>query len=367
MKNRLRRTPKEDIDALIKDIEAKQKKILGGKRDLARVEAMGKIRLDKDGNIDENAPTLADLDNYHLFYDLINKGRDGEFIEADIEALKELTPSMIRLKNELLTVDKPVYLAGHIGEAIGNLPIDFYMHKHHEKGNDEKKVVSESLTIGNMLLDFALEIADEETRAFALHSLLNGLDWLTVMKDRLDFGGFDLSYEEAGQYSDDKIKKMEETFKRRGELPKDNAYRRNFVRQYIDNEVYKRFYSDANEVEYTAEKGKEWDAHYNDLCDEYGESELKRHFTDEDYKDIERPHKKDKDALLLCHYPLSYNGAEQAIELKETAKRHGIDEALINNVIQIVEKSLEWRLPLIDKEIEELERAEQDGGDTPTS
>ena len=363
MKNRIKRSQKQDIDALIKDIEAKQKKILASKRDLARVEAMGKIRLDKNGNIDENGPTIEDLDNYHLFNDLIHKGQEGTFSEADFEALKGLMPSMLRLKDGLLTVDKPVYLGAWIGEDIGRLPVEFYLHKHHEKGNDEKTLVSESLTIGNMLLDFSLEITDRDIRAFILHSLLDGLDYLTVIKDRLDFGGFDLFYDEIGNYKDAELKQMEETFKRRGDLPKDNAYRRNFVKQYIDNEVYNRFYSDANEVEYTAQKGKEWDKHYNDLCDEYGESEYKRHFTDEDYKAIERPRRKGRDALLLCHYPLCYNRARQNIELEETAKRHGIDEALINNVIRIVDNEYAERLPQIEKKLEELERA----GDTPTS
>lgn len=365
MKNRIKHSKKQDIDALIRDIETKQKKILASKRDLARVEAMGKIHLDKNGNIDENGPTLEDLDNYHLFNDLIHKGQEGTFNEADIEALKGLMPSLICLKNELLINDRPVNLEGHIGEDIGGLPVNFYLHRHHKKGHDEKTLVSESLKIGNMLLDFSLEIGDAEIEAFALHSLLNGLDYLTVIKDRLDFGGFDFFYDNIDKYSDEDFKAIEETFKRRGELPKDNAYRKNFVTQYIDNEVYKRFYSDNNELLYTAQKGKEWDAHYNDLCDEYDEDGYKRHFTDEDYKDLERPPRKGRDALLLCHYPLCYNRAKSNIELKETAKRHGVDEALINKVIQIVDSSLEDRLPQIEKEIDELERLE--AGDTPTS
>jgi len=367
MKNRIRNFQKQDIDALIKDIEAKQKKILASKGDLARVEMMGKVRLNKDGDIDDNGPTIEDLDNYHLFNDLIHKGRDGQLGETDITALKGLMPSLIRLKDELLKVDTPVYLAGHISEAIGGLPLDFYFHRYHEKKTDEKTLIAESLIIGNMLLDFALEIADDEIRAFSLHSLLNGLDYLTINKDRLDFGGFDYSYEEAGEYSDEELKQAEETFKKRAELPKDNAYRKNFVRQYIDNDVYNRFYSDANELPYTAQKGKEWDKHYNDLCDEYGEGGYKRHFTDEDYKALERPPRKGRDALLLCHYPIGYNRAYQNIELKEIAQRHGVNEALINKVIQIVEKDLGDRLPQIEKELEELERAEQGEGATPTS
>jgi len=179
-------------------------------------------------------------------------------------------------------------------------------------------------------------------------------------------------------FTDEQMKYREDFFNKRNGLPKDNKFRRAFVESYIDEEVYNRFYGEKEEEArrydteeegelYTPEGAKEWDKHFNDLCDEYGEGGYKRHFTDEDYKALERPPRKGRDALLLCHYPIGYNRAYQNIELKEIAQRHGVNEALINKVIQIVEKDLGDRLPQIEKELEELERAEQGEGATPTS
>jgi len=87
------------------------------------------------------------------------------------------------------------------------------------------------------------------------------------------------------------MKYREDFFTRRDELPKDNVFRRAFVETYIDEEVYTRFYeekereagrfdTDEEGENYTPEGARKWDAHYNALCDEYGETGYKRLYDD---------------------------------------------------------------------------------------
>lgn len=79
------------------------------------------------------------------------------------------------------------------------------------------------------------------------------------------------------EFTDKQMRYREDLFNRRGELPKDNIFRRAFVEHYIDEEVYTRFYSEKKEDEtYTPEGAKQWDALFNQLCEEYNEAEYKR-------------------------------------------------------------------------------------------
>jgi len=87
------------------------------------------------------------------------------------------------------------------------------------------------------------------------------------------------------------MKYREDFFKGIKTLPKDNVFRRTFVETYIDEEVFDRFYlekekeagryeTDDEGENYTPEKALEWDAYFNDLCKEYGETEYKRIYSD---------------------------------------------------------------------------------------
>lgn len=96
-------------------------------------------------------------------------------------------------------------------------------------------------------------------------------------------------------FSDEQMKYGKELFDRRNELPKENIFRKTIVTAYIDEEVYNRFYLEREKEagryetkeeggEYTPEGAKEWDGHFNTLCDEYGEGEYKRFFDDAHYR-----------------------------------------------------------------------------------
>jgi len=92
-------------------------------------------------------------------------------------------------------------------------------------------------------------------------------------------------------FNDEQMKYREDFFKGIKTLPKDNVFRRTFVETYIDEEVFDRFYlekekeagryeTDDEGENYTPEKALEWDAYFNDLCKEYGETEYKRIYSD---------------------------------------------------------------------------------------
>lgn len=340
MKNRIRRLDrkdKPDIDALLKDIEEKQGKILFDLKDFSFTEKIGKVSVNAKGELDDNKMDLVDINNWHKFFDITHKGT--EFNEKDIDALIELMPSMIKCKNSIdgdQTI-RPLDSAIMIAERLGSLPVDIYIEKYHAKKGDEKDNVNESIKLANILLDKSLSIADEEIKVLTTTDLLMSLSYLDKIKERLTFKGFDFSYDEAGNYTEKERKEAEATFKRRNELPKDNPYRQDFVTQYIDDEVYNRFYNGKDTVKYTAELGKEWDKHFNALCDEYKEPEYKRNFSDAHYKRLEKDilTGEVKDDFLLCHYPLSPNDETQDAELQETARRYGIEPSLINKALRL--------------------------------
>ena len=96
---------------------------------------------------------------------------------------------------------------------------------------------------------------------------------------------------ETRDFTDEQMKYREDFFNMRDALPKDNVFRKTFVTEYIDEEVYNRFYipkekelgrfdTDAEGEAYTPEGAKEWDKHFNDLCKEYGEEQYQRIYDD---------------------------------------------------------------------------------------
>lgn len=338
MKNRIRKG-KPDLNALLNDIEARQKKILFDFKDYAFVEKIGKVSTNKKGELDENKIDITDISNWNKFFDITHKR--GDFTETDIDPLMSLMPSMIKCKNSIDDgTIRPLDSAIMIAEGVGSLPFEIYIAKYHAKKDDELKNVNESIRLGNILIDKVLSISDEEIKAVSLTTLIDNIFYLDKIKERLTFGGFDFSYDEAGNYTAKERKEAEATFKRRNELPKENPYRIDFVKQYIDDEVYNRFYADRDGLKYTAELGKEWDGHFNALCDEYNEPEYKRDFSDALYKRLEEniitgEPKKD---FLLCHYPLTDNPSIHEKDLAEASRHYGIDPSLINKSMVLLDE-----------------------------
>lgn len=125
-------------------------------------------------------------------------------------------------------------------------------------------------------------------------------------------------------------------FDRRDELPKDNVFRRAIVEAFIDEEVYNRFYierekgegrynTDKEGGEYTPEGAREWDEHFNALCEEYGEKQYKRNFDDAHYLG-------EWGEITLNNYPdeMFYGGLEikkLCEEADEVFKREGYKPA----------------------------------------
>ena len=117
-------------------------------------------------------------------------------------------------------------------------------------------------------------------------------------------------------FSDEQTAYAESLFERRDELPKDNIFRRAIVEGYIDERVYDRFYleeeikagrhgTDAEGGAYSPEKAKQWDEHFNALCDEYDEKQYKRAFDDAHYAE-------EWGDITLNNYPdeMFYGGLE---------------------------------------------------------
>ena len=343
MKNRIRRLDKKDkpdIDALLKDIEAKQGKILFDLKDFSFTEKIGKVSTNGKGELDDNKIDIIDINNFDRFFDIARKGTD--FNEKDIDALIELMPSMIKCKNSIdgdQTI-RPLDSVIMIAERLGSLPFEIYIDKYHAKKGDEKENVNESIKLGNILIDKMLSVSDEEIKAVTLTTLLDNLYYLDKIKERLTFKGFDFSYDEAGSYTAKERKEAEATFKRRNELPKDNPYRKDFVTQYIDDEVYNRFYNGKDTVKYTAELGREWDGHFNALCDEHKEPEYKRDFSDAHYKRLETNilTGEKKDDFFLCHYPLTDEPSMHEKDLKEASRRYGIEPSIVSKSLALLDE-----------------------------
>lgn len=340
MRNRIRRFNKDKPN--IDDIVNEHEKIFNDKQGFL-VDAFGKIPLTKDGDYDEGRHDIIDIMNQRKFFDLARK---KDFSEQDIDALMGFFPSLIALKKAFNNKERPTPLdyAVFISERIGSLPVELYIDKHHAKTGNEKDNVIASIKLTETLLTKVLSITDEEIKALATKTLIEGLSFLEENRDRLTFGGFDLFYDSVGEYSKEQLKEMNETFKRRNELPQDNLYRRGFVRQYIDNAVYDRFYLDKNDLKATAEKCREWDGHYNALCEEYGEQEYKRNFNDAYYKQFDG-----KDDLLLCHYPISYAlDQERAENTQAYVRRYGVNQELIDKAEKLEAKHFELIKPELE-------------------
>jgi len=92
-------------------------------------------------------------------------------------------------------------------------------------------------------------------------------------------------------FTDEERAYREEAYKAIKDLPKDNIFRKVFIETYLDEEVYIRFYEDKEKEagrydtdeegeNYTPEEAREWDAYYNQICEETDEAEYKRVYDD---------------------------------------------------------------------------------------
>lgn len=133
-------------------------------------------------------------------------------------------------------------------------------------------------------------------------------------------------------FTDEQMQYREDIFNRRNELPKDNDTRRAFVENYIDEEVFNRFYeekereagrfdNDDEGENYTPAGAREWDAHFNDLCKEYGEEQycISYEHPDEYYYNITP-----EDKLYSMHSDRW--GREMMKAVKAFQKEHNIEE-----------------------------------------
>ena len=342
MRNRVKRYMRNipSIEDLIKNIEGEAKRILDNKKSDLYVNWAGKTPVMPEDRleVDNEGLDVIDYEKVLKFFELIKK--HGAFIVEDIKPLIETLPIVM-----VMTKEKGLRFAVGISEMIGRIPEEIH--------NFENKNITKAIGIGEALLDEILSLKDDAIKPLIIKHLLQSLRMILTKKDRLNFKGFDIDYDAIGTYTDKQLKEMKETFNGRKDLPKDSPYRRYFVTAYLDNEVYNRFYSDKNDLKYTAELGKEWDGHFNDLCDEFNEKEYKRAFTDSDYKEIENAPFARRDPLLLCHYPICFNRAEERIDLIEIAQRYGIPSDLIDKAMRLEAEALEIIKPEIDKIMKE--------------
>jgi len=314
----------DKLRELLGEIEAKQDRLMNNPTNETYIKMIGEGARIKpyppDGEFKEclTEKELADC------MEVLHFG-DNTLSKDDIPVLVGFFPSLVSAigkysndTNGLISV---------FAERIGGLPLERYRERNCE---DKKKDIAESIEIAEALIPEVLNISHTLFKARIIDTLLFSISRLESQKERLDFGGFDLFYDEAGQYTDEQRKEMLKTFERRSELPKDSTYRRDFVNQYIDNEVCNRFYSDDYTIKYTPELGEEWDDHFNALCEEYNESEYIRAYTEKDYQGVK--------CEVLCHYPISCNEAKENNEKIKFARKRGIDPELVTIAIDNIKE-----------------------------
>ena len=260
-------------------------------------EALSQVKLKADGTIDLEAGGLYELKTFYKIEGLFHK--EGGFTIEDVPVFANLLKESLKgVKWSKETENAFEHLAVLYGEDV-----PFPDHYSYKQRLETSKAIIKAL-------DNASPIVKE--------SFLSGFLWSAsrslIEAERKEFKGFDFDYERADEYSKKDLDEIERTFKRRNELPKDSLYRKEFVITYLDNQVYIRFFKDPD-IKYTPEAGKEWDRHFNDLCEQYGEEHYKRSYSDEDYNSIKNE--------LLCQYPI-LNIHDRKDRKKETAKLLGL-------------------------------------------
>ncbi len=316
----------------LKRFKARHERLLNDKWASERVDLIGGlagIRLKKDGTLDLNAPDVVDVDNMHKAFDLCSNAIN--FGKGNIPTLLGYIPSLILLSKNMQYEQHRFYQV--LAEQIGDIPFDKYITKYPAKKGDELENALEALDLAKALLIAFETIKDENLKALVIRELIQGIEHLEKNKGRLECGGFDLSYDGVSEYAEKELKAMEETFGRRNKITK-NLYRRDFVTQYIDSEVCDRFFSNDYEQPYTPEKGREWDKHFNDLCDEYGEADYKRTRPDAFYQTVREG--------LLCHFPITYEAGkiEERDNLLEVAELYGVGSDIIDRASALLEKHI---------------------------
>lgn len=350
MKNRIRKFNLEDT---LKNIAKRHTDIFNPSNlaDTVGVELMGKCHLDENGDADPEHFGYIEIRKFKEFMKFKEK---DDFSIDDIPYLMEnLIPHLLRIKDEFKddefkkvsggTIKQRDLYAGIFGEGIGDIPINRYFARHHKNANNDAQAVKECIALAETLLKAIDTISDEDIKAFAVDALLASLLFLLSQKEQGDFKGADVPDGTRG-YTDEQLKEYEDTFKRIKELPQDGVYRRRFVCVYIDEEVYNRFYmpkeKEAGRIDtdeegdpYTIAGAKEWDDHFNALCEEYGFPEYKRNRTD-DYYNQTLSIAQARNGKLYNY--ISGGFEEEKDHIKILAKQYGIDPALIDRALYVL-------------------------------
>ncbi len=319
-KNRVRQYSENipSIEDLLKHIEENNKKILES-HETEGTYTIGKMQIDENGDYDPDAPDIIDINRLKEFYDLTRKR--GDFIKADMQTLIDLIPALERILT-IASDDKGEQFNSsgftiHFAEHISDIPSDYYFDLHHKDTSKDAETIKESLELGLMIInDFLPKIQNKTFKQAISYLIMETLFWLETHRESLQHNGLVMIYNDMGQYSDEELKQAEEVFQNRNSI-KESLYRRDFIEDYIDNQVYERFFSD-NETPYTPELGQAWDTRFNELCDEYQEQEYKRAFTEKDYQSV--------GCGKLCHYPISHNPAKSLQKALNTARHFGLNE-----------------------------------------
>lgn len=338
----------KQLNDIMREIEEKQRRLINDYKKDAYTDSLWTFVHDRPKNYNRDGLSIVDIATLWKTLDFI-RDNTADFSRDDIPRIIDAIPSFTAClrdypleKGGTMTALRFVVV---IAERVGHLPVERYIDRHHAKKGTDRENAIESIELTRDLITAFMGIDNETLKALVIDELLGGLPFLEKKEGRASFGGFDLFYDEMSKYTDKDLKEMEDTFKRRDELPKDNAYRRDFVNQYIDSEVCNRFYSDDYTLKYTPELGKAWDEHFNELCEEYNESEYKRNYTEKDYKAVR--------CDLLCHYPVSWSRAGQKKDALHYAQKHGIDTAIIDRAGKLKEDAF---LEIKDKIDEVMEK-----------
>lgn len=303
------------------------------------------IALNKHGFPDENAPDIVDFDEWKKFNALL-LDRDRTFSEKDIPRLVGYIPAVIRFAGrikELCEKDGDLRFKnwGEWGDASGIGSILW-----NTDGG------TPAIELGKALIDALQDVEHYDFKAEAIESVLSAMAYFTEkINGRFTQSDFECGLEPR-EYEG--IKKV---FEGRDAMPKGDAYRKALSTAFLDGEVYDRFFPESENEAYTPARAKEWDARFNELCDEYGEADYKRDFSDEHYTGFETSEFRDR----LTDYSFAMNadawGVVEKARRAELAGLLGIEPSLLERADELNQS----RIEAIRKHGRESLFAEKDG------
>jgi hypothetical protein len=275
-----------------RNIRSNQEGLLRDTTRAGRLEHFGFLAgmpLKKDGSFDGDAPDIVDVENAVEF---LQFARKEDFNESDIETLLGHLEAGFLVFNyqakrwaggdkETEALNRYRFFepfASTFGEILFN--------KHYKSEAELEGII----TLGEAIIEAIKGIKDEDFKARAVLSTLSSLQMFqdhrgTHTPDLKKIGMAEI---EDGFQSDAELRrKFDALFENRKTLPSDTVsnrlYRKFLVSAHIDDEVFTRFFSEADKELYTPARAKEWDEHFNALCEEYGETQYRRDFDDAHY------------------------------------------------------------------------------------